>query len=367
MMSARFIIISILVLTSWFFAFRADAKVLWQNTPHTNGLSIEDIKAYSGAVPDKRAYAFHFVSSTNATICSVSFKISKTGTFNGSEGIDVSLVGNDNGLNVWNPDTGRKILMGSVSATQITTGNQLLTVTSTTCLPIFNSDITKKYYILFEPNWGTNTTTGIFQFAVDDQSGTDDNKLSGLAYREYIEAPYPLGWWYQDNAIWSPYHKAAPWAIVNGSSTVGFSLGYIPHQTYSNTSTGAYFWQFCDPGQDFGWWDPLISAITYLACPDQDIIVTYNNTRSNFLNKAPLGYFVLVKNIFDSQTTTGTSHFVLNYQPPYPGMATATIDITQSYLDIPSDVRSWSDIWITRIAWLGLLIYLVVRAIYLFK
>lgn len=374
----RLSLITILSISSFLFVENAQAKILWKqdiNGSTSNGDVYHQCPVYGNPRPctDPAGiidgiYAVEMSTSTNSTICSIKFKAQWIPTsdfrLQKTEGVNIYIKGISGSIGNVSLDQGTDIYFGHISSTDLINPYTLydFSVTSTNCIQTQNSDITKRYFFVFKPDWGNSTSTDEIGIVTTANSNTSTSRLSSIQYNYYT------GWQYWGNDNGSHYYGQSPLMTVYGSSTVGFNLGNpFPYQSTSNASTSALFYQWCDQGQDFGWWQPLISGLVYLACPDQSVVSKFNTNWLSLMTRIPIGYFTSVKTIFDSQTSASTVHFTLSFRPPYNTLATSSIDLTQSYLDVPLDIRNFAKTWVSRIAWLALLIYLVVRAIYFFK
>lgn len=340
----------------------AQAYITLTDVPFSNtnvGTSL-----YWFSTGERADVAFQYTTTTDLTICGVQLNLAQANSaVSSTEWVNVYISASQNTTIA--PHTTPYIFLGSFNGTDVPSAWPnwtTITVTSTTCIPILPKTYPNiNYYLYLKIDQSATTNTGIFIYKSEN----------------YTNESTTSTWW---NRGIHTYHRTSPpgttwtaetqplWGKIYGeTTTTGYILANLPWLTISNTSTNASFWQFCDAGQDFGWWQPLISGLVYLVCPDPSFLQQFTIKKDILLTKMPFGYFTYTKNLIDSQTSASTVHFSLSFAAPSGTTGTATIDLTQAYLDVPIDIRNFTNTWISRIAWLALLIYLVLRVIYFFK
>jgi hypothetical protein len=363
-----------IILAGSLFAFPASAATLWDAAfpggSYGHPLVAENVGGTLG-------YAFG-MSTTTATaidVCAIKLYVQRYPTGSGpnnhltNENLKLSIVGNYNGLNVWNPDgDGPQVLtFGNINATQLAAEytEYPITVTSTPCITIWPQP-EAKYYFTLMPDYGLSTSTGVFAVTTVANTATTTNRLFGVVYN----STWSPAWLAVGDNTGSYQWQQTPLATIYGAATGAQMVRYgtlLPVLTPSNTSTGATFLNWCSGSKDFGWWSPVVDLASYLFCPTPLLIRQWQDLKDGIVTRVPLGYFFDIRDEVYTWNAATTSHLTMPYWwPGHPEVATSTLDITQAYLDVPQAARDLGNTSLTLLAWGILAIYLVVRALTLF-
>jgi len=183
------------IAVAFLFARPVSAAVLW-DAPYIGG---NQGNAYVATnVGGTLELAAAMVTSTAALeLCSLDFYAQRFPTGPGpnnhltTEKIRISIVGNYNGLNVWDPDSDspQEIFFGEVSAADLAIESTFypVTVTAANCVTLYPLPEVK-YYVLFEPDYGASTSTGAFGIRTITNSNPADSRLYSVLYNS-INSP----------------------------------------------------------------------------------------------------------------------------------------------------------------------------------
>lgn len=312
-----------------------------------------------------RQYGWIFPIETDSQVCGASFypywdRSWNPGLCGGycypspDDRIDVYLVAVNTDLDFGG---GASYFLGSVSSSDMSDYTTVVypnfpitqkTVTSSFCYPVYGESATgTTYWIAFDAIQATSSFS--FNIAV--------SRYGGSALERWMyEVSDPL-LVYRDDTIYGR---------IFGLNDSGLTLDFIPEWVESNTSTySGWFSQCSSIDLDFGWWTPLLRMFMYLFCPDIGTINQFTELQNSANDRVPFGY---VNKLNDEVTNyaTGSSEFILNFKIN-ADLATATLNVTDQFLDVPEDVRNWFKDTIVWIAYIAFFIYFVFRGFYLFN
>jgi hypothetical protein len=111
--------------------------------------------------------------------------------------------------------------------------------------------------------------------------------------------------------------------------------------------------------------DYILRAFDYLFIPARDSVCSLLDSYDDFSTRGMIGYVRIIREQSEVWTSIDPSeqHITFDlYLPGHPELATSTVDLTETYLQIPEIVRDFGMNSMKLLLWCGFFIYLVVRA-----